>query len=140
MKKYRLSFATATFAYVLFGLPGTWPASVPQSGKDGQLPPPDQRRLRSSAGPGYAPAASWASRVGAAPSTGIVVTGTSDIVRFSLLDAAGALDDVAIPIVRCCAVLLFSLIAAPGSVVSVFVRTKLTVASAPPASGPYGFD
>ena len=41
---------------------------------------------------------------------------------------------------RCWIVLLVSLIAAPGSVVSVFVRTKLTVASAPPASGPYGFD
>ncbi len=47
---------------------------------------------------------------------------------------------MAIPIVRCWVVLLVSLIAAPGSVVSVFVRTKLTVASAPPASGPYGFD
>ena len=40
----------------------------------------------------------------------------------------------------CSVVVPGSLIAAPGSVVSVFVSVKLTVVSAPGASGPYGFD
>src|SRR3954447_10827038 len=76
---------------------------------------------------------------GAAVATGTVVTGVTVIVRFSLDDAAGDEYEVAIPIVFCSVVVPGSLVAAPGSVVSVFVRTKLTVVSAPGASGPYRF-
>src|SRR4051794_39182777 len=129
MKRYRSSPDQVTFAYVLSGSPGSTPGLVPQSGNAAQLPPPDQRRLRSSAGPVYSPAPSAPSIVGAAAACGIVVTGTSDIVRFSLADPAGTLNDVAIPIVRCWELLLVSLVAAPGSVVSVFVSVNATVAS-----------
>ena len=86
------------------------------------------------------PASSWPSMTGAAADTGIVVLGTTVSVRSSLADDAGVEYDVAIVIDFCSVVVPGSLIAAPGSVVSVFVSVNLTVVSAPGASGPYGFD
>src|SRR5580765_8143814 len=138
-KKYRLSPLTATRPYVDVASPGRAPVAVPQSVPAGVQAPPDHLRLRSSAGP-YTPASSWPSMTGADAATGMVVTGTTVIVRFSLADEAGVEYEVATPIVFWSVVVPGSLIAAPGSVASVFVSVNMTCVSAPAASGPYGLD
>src|SRR3954469_23431401 len=70
----------------------------------------------------------------------MVVVGATVIVSVSLADDAGVEYDVAMMIDFCSVVVPGSLIAAPGSVVSVFVSVNITWVSAPGASGPYGFD
>ena len=68
---------------------------------------------------------------GAAADTGTIVLGATVIVSVSLADDAGVEYDVAIVIDFCSVVVPGSLIAAPGSVVSVFVSVNVTVVSAP---------
>src|SRR5438067_2149521 len=68
----------------------------------------------------------------------MVVFGATVIVSVSLADDAGDEYDVAMPIDFCRVVVPGSLIAAPGSVVSVFVSVNTTCVSAPGASGPTG--
>src|SRR5436190_12065586 len=62
------------------------------------------------------------------------------MVSVSLADDAGVEYDVAMLIDFCSVVVPGSFVAAPGSVVSVFVSVNINWASAPGARGPYGFD
>src|SRR3954463_12677707 len=86
-KKYSASLRHATFAYVLFGVPGAAPAALPQSTPAGEQsrvePPGSHLRPMSSASPVYSPAPSAPSRVGALAAAGIVVCGTMPSVRSS---------------------------------------------------------
>src|SRR6476660_9349790 len=77
---------------------------------------------------------------GAEADEGTIVLGATVIVSVSLADDAGVEYDVAIVIDFCSVVVPGSLVAAPGSVVSVFVNVNIPVASEPGASGPYCFD
>src|SRR3954471_22685865 len=87
-KKYSASLRHATFAYVLFGVPGAAPAALPQSTPAGTqsrvVPPGSHLRPMSSASPVYSPAPWTPSTVGAVAAAGIVVFGTTPSVSVSL--------------------------------------------------------
>ena len=96
----------------------------------GQLPPPCQMRLMSISDPAYSPGLSTPSSAGAAGACAIVVRGRIDI------------ETVSAPGPRVELVVVTTTFAdwSAGSAVSVFVIENVTMASAPGASGPYGFE
>src|SRR5688572_1876350 len=115
------------------------PQSTPCGSQLRFAPPGSHLRPMLSAGPVYWPVPSAPSRVGAEPA-GMAVLGTTDIVRSSVPVPAGVLNVVLMS--RLTFVFWAFEPPEPGRVSFVYVllTVKVTVCSAPGASGPYGFE